>query len=135
MAMQFVHSSVLKQAIAAATCCVAGSTVAFSETPRISIYFGEWRAEYKDCSQSKGESYLDFDLDADNEFVTFGKSKCRLKYSNVRSSYKVASASECLRSGFPKELIGTYLAVVDGHLEFTNQKGEAELLKDCRRHT
>jgi hypothetical protein len=133
--MQAVQNNYVRIVSAAATCCVIGGRPAFSDTPGISLYFGEWHQDRTACSEVKEERHLDFELDSTGtEFVTFGSSKCVLDYSNLRNRFKVWKSKECLQSGFPQQLIGSYKVVTEGHLEFTNSRGEVEMFKDCGTH-
>jgi hypothetical protein len=121
------------KAFAALTLCIAASTSATANSPLITSYFGEWRAENDGaCADDQNKPHLGFSFDGE-EFVEFGNAKCKLT-GFWGDGFKVKDFEECARTGFPKEMIGKYELVVSGHIKFTGQDLETEMLTDCRGH-
>ena len=113
---------------------------AYSNSILISLFEGQWRLWGQNCSgYSKTDPYLGFNSDERGPYASFGKVKCKVKLI-ADELYGIADTKKCAKSGFPIEMIGKYKLIrienkiVPGHLYFTNENNESQLIHDCWVH-
>ena len=113
---------------------------AYSNSILISLFEGQWRLWGQNCSGfSKTDPSLGFNSDEGGTYASFGKLKCKVELV-ADEVYGIADAKKCAKSGFTSDMIGKYKLirvenkVVPGHLYFTNENGESQLIHDCRVH-